>query len=192
MAAKGYCTAADVAAFLDKTFTAGQTTQANNLIEPAEVYIDGETNRGWLVGVQTDERFYCPGYELFLQFVPVTSVDTITGRAGLGEGEDVLVADEDYEVRDLGNGYIMLLFPGSYDRVQVDYTPVNTVPADIEQACIEMVASWMLPVLQSDSFGLDSYSLPDLTVKFSRSHVQAAIPPVAAATLERYHFGVHA
>ncbi len=191
MAAKGYCTAQNVADFLARTFTAAQTTHCNNLIERAEVYIDEETGRGWLVGAQTDERHYVDDRNVFLRYAPVASVTTVTGRTGLGEAEEELTADSDYEVRDLESGLIGL-FTTAYERLLVDYTPVNEVPLDIKQACIELVATWIGPHLQPGSYGLDSYSLPDLTVKFARSHVQEVAPPTVQRILDRYRYVVHA
>ena len=191
MAAKGYCTANDVQEFLGVTFTAAQTTHAENLIERAEIYIDEETGRGWLVGAQTDEAHYVDSQNVFVRYAPVASVEAVTGRSGLGETEETLTVDEDYEVQDLDNGLIVLTAPGSYDRVLVDYTPVNAVPKDIKQACIDIVAQWMQPSLQSN-YGIDSYALPDLTVKFSRAYTQTAVPPTARAIIERYRYAVHA
>lgn len=192
MAAKGYCTRTDVADLLGQTFTAAQNTHCDNLIEQAEITIDEKTNRGWLVGAQTDEAFYYPGYRLFVRYAPVTSVDAVTGRAALGEAETALVVDEDYEAQDLETGLIRLLYPSNYDRVLVDYTPVAAVPIDIKRACIELVGAWMQPHLQPGSFGLDSYSLPDLTVRFARSHVQMPIPPFVQDTLDYYRYRVQA
>ena len=192
MAAKGYCTSADVEAFLGITFTTTQTTQCDNLIEQVEITIDGETNRAWLTGAQTGEAVYHPDYEVYVRYAPLTSVEAITGRAGLGEADEALTADEDYEVRDLESGLIYIVSPGNYDRLLIDYTPVATVPADIKKAVIEWVATGLQPQLQPGSYGLDSYSLPDLTVKFSRSHVQAAMPPGVQQVIDRYRFRVHA
>jgi hypothetical protein len=191
MAAKGYCTADDVAEHLGRTFTAAQTTYCNNAIERAERYIDERTGRAWLTGAQTDEAHYPDSQVIFLKYAPVVSVTAITGRAGLGETETSLVANEDYEVRDLQNGEILLV--GScWDRVLVDYTPVATVPADLVGAIIEMVAAWMQPHLDPGSFGVESYSLPDLTVRYARSHVEAVAPPMAQEVIERYCYKVHA
>jgi len=191
MAAKGYCTAQDVADFLGKTFTAGQITHCNNLIERAEVDIDEETGRGWLVGVQTDERHFPINRLVFLRYAPVTSVASVTGRVALGEMEETLVSNEDYELRDPATGLILLMKSG-YERLLVDYTPVNSVPGDIKQATIELVAMRMQPHLQPGAYGLDSYSLPDLTVNFARSHVQQAMPPAVQQVIERYRYRVHA
>lgn len=191
MAAKGYCTTDDIEAFLAVDLTATQLSQAETLIEQAEAYIDGECNRGWLVGAQTDEAHYHPGYFLHLKYAPVASITAITGRAGLGQSEETLTADEDYEVRDLDSGLIYLVSPGNYDRVQVDYTPAASVPAEITRACVELVAAWLQPQLQPGAFGIDSYSLPDLTVKFNRSYNQVALPPTVQAILDRYRYRIH-
>lgn len=190
MAAKGYCTYSDVETFLGKTFSVAQQTQCAALIERAEVYIDNETNRAWLVGAQTDEAHYNPTCDIFLKYTPVASVTTVTGRYSLGLAEVTLTANEDYEVQSLTNGYIYLLSPGSYDRILVDYTPVASVPADIKQACIEIVANWMQPSLQPGTYGLDSIQLPDYTVRFARSHVQEAMPPAAKQIINLYRYPV--
>lgn len=191
MAAKGYCAYTDIEAFLGKTLTSGQQAHCVNLIERAEKFIDEETNRGWLVGAQTDEAHFYPGYDLYLKYSPVASVTAVTGRAALGETETTLVANTDYEVRSLADGYIYLLYPGNYDRVLVDYTPVNAAPADIKHACVELVASWMQPNFQPGTYGLDSIQLPDYTVRYARSHVQEAAPPTVQRILDRYRLLVH-
>jgi hypothetical protein len=191
MAARGYCTADEVAAFLGLTFTAGQEAQAEALIERAEAEIDGATERGWLVGEQSDEVHYPLGRLIFLRYAPVESVEEITGRISLGGAETALTEEVDYEVRDLESGLIRLVTLG-YERLLVSYTPVDSVPGDIKQATIELVANRMQPSLQPNSYGLDSYSLPDLTVNFARSHVQAALPPAVQQVVERYRYRVQA
>lgn len=192
MTAKGYITADKVEDMLGTSFTATQLAQCEALIERAEAYIDAETGRGWLVGTQTNEAHVVDSQNIYLKYVPVSSVTTVLARAGLGETETTLTADEDYEVVDLTTGHIRLVYPGDYDRVRVTYAPVATVPADLQQAAIEIVAAWMTPSLTPGSFGVDSYSLPDLTVKFARSHVQSITPPLATAIIERYRYKVHA
>jgi hypothetical protein len=191
MAAKGYTTKAKVATFLGATFTAGQDTYCDVLIEKAEIAIDNHCNRAWLTGVQTNETHWCPGYSLYVKYPPVTSVASVAGRSGLGETEETLTVDEDYEVRDLTSGLIHLVYPGSYDRVRVTYTPVATVPGPVEQATTELVAQWMQAHLRPDTYGLDSYTLPDLAVKFARSHVQEAVPPTVSWLLDDYVFPAH-
>lgn len=191
MAAKGYCTYTDVEEHLGLTFTAAQIAQCTVLIEQAETYLDGETNRAWLTGAITDEAYYRPGHKVYLKYVPVTSISAITGRDDLGEAETALTVDVDYEVRDLAEGYIYLEEPGDYDRILVDYTPTATVPNDIKLATVELIAGWMQPSLNGGLYGVDSYSLPDLTVKFNRAFNQSATPPVVQTIINRYRFRVH-
>lgn len=192
MAAKGYCTTIDVSDYLGLELSTAQVSQAEALIEAAEAFIDTETGRAWLTGAQTDEEHYYPTRYVYLKYAPVASVTAITGRCGIDDTDEALTAADDYEVRDLNKGLIYLVYPKSYDRIRVDYTPVATVPADIKLACTEIVANWLQPHLQPGTFGLDSYSLPDLTVRFARSHVQSVTPPAAAAILERYRYRTHA
>lgn len=190
MAAKGYCEVEDVEALLQRTFTTAQSAQCAKLIERMETFVDEETGRAWLTGAQTDEAHFVNSQNVFLKYAPVASVATVKGRSGLGEAETTLTVDVDYEVMDMALGKIRLVYPNSYDRIRVTYTPVDTVPADLVQACVEIVANWMQPTLQPGSFGLDSYSLPDLTVRFARSHVQQIAPPLAMKVLERYRWPV--
>ena len=191
MAKKGYCTVDEVEG-ITGDLTAAQQTRADSLIEAAETHIDRETNRAWLEGVQTQEAHLLPAAYLTLDYFPVASVTAVYGRLGLGEDETTLTVDVDYEVVDLASGQIRLVSPGSYDRIRVTYTPVDTVPADISQACAEIVAQWMQTSLRPGSYGLDSYSLPDLTVKFARSHMGTAVPPFVQSVIEHYRIPVHA
>ncbi len=186
MAAKGYCVAADVEVMLGRTFTAAQHNHAENLIERAEIWIDTYTNRGWLVGVQTNEAHFWPSFLVYLDYSPIDSVTSVNGRTDIGEAETALVVDDDYEVRDLATGLIYLVEPSAYDRIRVTYTPTAAVPADITQACIELAAAWLQPHLSPGSYGIDSYSLPDLTVRYARSHVQEVMPPTVRAILDAY------
>jgi hypothetical protein len=190
MAAKGYCTIFDVTG-ITGDLTAVQSARAASLIEVAEVYIDGELGRGWLVGTQTLEAIYLPSDYIKLRYWPVTSVTAVYGREGLDDIEDALTVDDDYEVQDLAAGIIRIYYPGYYDRIRVTYVPNDAVPDDIALATADLVAAWMLPTIQAGSYGLDSYSLPDLSVKFSRSHYQQPVPPLARAILDRYREPVH-
>lgn len=191
MTAKGYCTIGEVTA-ITGDLTAAQMARAQDLIAAAETYLDGEMGRAWLVGTQTQEAHFYPATFLHLDYWPIGSVTAVYGRTSLGETEETLTADDDYEVQNLAAGIIRLTSPGSWDRVRVTYVPVDTVPEDVRLAAAELVASWLQPSLQPGSFGIDSYSLPDLTVKFSRSHYQAAAPPLAQRVIDRYRVPVHA
>jgi hypothetical protein len=201
MALKGYCSAADVADLVGLTFTSTQEAHAVRLIERAEGLIDLETDRAWLTGVLTDEAYFRAAYRLghlYLRYAPVASVATLKGRAALGETETTLVADTDYEVMDLTGGLVRLLYPASYDRLRVTYTPVATVPALITQATAELVGAWMEPTLRPadwpDTHGLESFTLPDLSVTFGKSGPGAGLefPPTVQSVLDLFRYQVHA
>ena len=189
MPSKAYCTVSDMADFLGVSLTSAQEVQAARLIESVTVLIDEELLRGFLVGVQTGEEHYQSEYAsgmLYLIYAPVTSISQIRGRAALGSDDTVLVEDTDYEIISLVSGSIRLVNPGAYDRVSVDYTPVNTVPTPIRDATVEWTASRLMPTLRMDSYGLESYSLPDISVKFSRSIMGDGMPPNVKKTLDHY------
>lgn len=191
MASKGYCTYTDVEAFLGVDFTAAQQAQCEAMIEAAELDFDGETGRAWLTGAQTLEAHHVNNSaDVWLKYAPLTTISAFKGRSGLGETETDLVADEDYEVMDLTTGHIRLVYPSLYDRVRVTYTPVTTVPADISQAIIEWVAARLQPTINPGFYGLDSVTLPDYAVKFSREHVQTMAPPNVRAVIDRYRYWV--
>lgn len=192
MAAKGYCNTADVEAFLGQAFSAGQAAQCESLIEAAELEFDGETNRAWLTGAVTLEAWHVVNRspDVWLKYAPVSSISAFKGRSALGETETDLVADTDYEVMDLNTGHIRLVYPASYDRVRVSYAPTDTPPADVKQAIIELVAARLLPTLSPGTYGLDSLTLPDYSVKFARSHVQSVYPPTTQRAIDRWRWWV--
>lgn len=190
MTAKGYCSTADVEAFLGQNFSAGQAAQCESLIEAAELEFDGETNRAWLTGAQTLEAWHVVNCmpDVWLKYAPVSSISAFKGRSALGETETDLVADTDYEVMDLNTGHIRLVYPSLYDRVRVTYTPVTTVPADVKQAIIELVSARLMATLSPGTYGLDSLTLPDYSIKFARSHVQAVYPPTTQRAIDRWRW----
>lgn len=186
MGAKGYCNAGDVADFLGVTLTSAQEARAMGLLETVEALVDGATGRSWLTGPVEDETLRpadWPDGRLYLRCTPVTTIDEVRGRAGFGEAETVLVADTDYEVLDLAGGVIRLVDPCAYDRIRVDYTPVATVPAPVRDGAAEWVAALLQPTLRPDTFGVESFSLPDLSVKFAKGATDPGGPTGALAKL---------
>lgn len=189
MAAKGYCDAAAVASFLGVTLSAGQQAYALSLLETVEQLIDAETGRGWLMGVQANETFRCvdwPDGLLYLRYTPVNTgvALVVTGRTALGEAEQTLVADTDYEVMDFAGGVLQLIDLDYWDRILVDYTPQTAVPTPVRDAAAEWVAALMQPSLRPDTYGVESFSLPDLSIKFAKTGVAAGeIPPGVSAKL---------
>lgn len=194
MTAKGYATVEEVAAFLGVTLTAEQERQAERMLEVAEAEIDSGTNRGWLMGAQTNETHryeeYCGG-DLWLRYAPAASVTAVKGRALLGDAETTLTVDVDYEVIDLESGYIEIISPALYDRIRVDYTPGTTVPTDIQQATAELVAYKMRSHLMPGSYGVSQLGLPDLNVTF-RQYAAEDLPLSVVNVLSRWRYRVTA
>jgi hypothetical protein len=184
-----YCAVADVEDFLGVSFTTAQEVQAARVIEAVTLLIDKDLGFGFSAGAQTGEKHYLEEYSggiLYLIYIPVSAVAQIRGRAGLNASELILTVDVDYEVISLSEGKIRLVNPQAYDRVSVDYIPVDAVPAPIRDACAEWAAARMMPSLRPDTYGLDSYSLPDITVKFSRSMMGDGMPSSVKQTLDHY------
>lgn len=191
-----------MANFLGLTLTPAQLAYADSKVETAETVIDRYCNRGWLVGVQTLETHWLNEYwrgepyqyggltfggKLYLAYPPVTSVDLVYGRMGLQTANTTLTLGTDYEVMDLTTGLLRLIFPSLYDRVQVNYTPVATVPTTIRDAAAELIAWWMQPSLRPDTYGLYSVSLPDLSMRFAFHDVDA-LPPGVTSKLDLFTF----
>lgn len=195
MAAKGYCQVEEIAAFVGATFTTAQEDQAERLIEVAEAEFDAATQRGWLMGAQSNETHRYnefSGGDLWLRYAPIDTVTAVKARTALGEAEETLTADEDYEVIDLETGHIQIISPALYDRIRVDYTPGTTVPLDIQQATIELVAAKLQSTIRPLTYGLDSLQLPDLSVGFNRAVTQNSVPPAVADVIDRWRYRVTA
>lgn len=192
MAAKGYCTVDEVAAFLGLTFTPEQDIHAERMIEAAEAYFDTACNRAWLVGAQTNEEHRWAEYqlgELYVRYAPVTSVTSVTARTYMGEAEQTLTADTDYEVVSLEHGLIRIVSPTLWDRVRVNYTPTDTPPVDVQHAVAELAAHRMRSNLMPNSFGLQSLGLPDLQVQF-RQYAGESLPPSVSDVIARWRYRV--
>lgn len=189
MAKKGYCQPSDVSGFLGLSFTPAQENQADKLIESTETLIDAWTSRGWLVGEQESEAHYLGEYWrtriIYLRYAPVEVVTEVRTADDV-----VLVEGENYEIKSLEEGTIGLKAT-IHQVLYVQYTPVNAVPSPIRDACAEWVAARMQPALRPDSYGLDSYSLPDLTVKFSRQMMNG-MPDTVQQALDLFRYPVTA
>lgn len=173
MAAKGYTTKEKVAASLGLTFSAAQNAQCDALIPDVEAWVDQQTQRAWLTGAVTDELHpvkYCHdlGAFVLVKNTPIASVESVKVRSASFSATDTsLVEGTGYVVRDVALGRLELLRSYVGHTARVSYTPVATLPGDLELAVTAIVAYFLAPALQqSDMTNVESYSLPDLTVKF--------------------------
>lgn len=190
MAIKGYCRVGDVAAYLGTTLTEAQEARVESLIEAAEADMDREMNRAFLTGTVSNE-LHKSRRRLYLANPPLVSLTSVEGRVvdDPSEAWEALVAGDDYELTNATTGEVHVAVFYSYAVLRVTYVPVDTVPADIREACVELVAARLQPTLNPSLYGVDSVTLPDYSVRYNRAMMGgAAFPPTVAETLERYHF----
>ena len=180
-----YCTLIDVEDIAGEIAPAHYPRVAQ-LIAAAERYLNGEMGRAWQVGEQELEMHHAPDYLIRLVYWSVQEITAVYARQRGGGEEVELVEGEDWEAYDLGAGIMKMTAPALYDLVRVTYIPEDEVPEDVSLACAELAANWLMPTLRPGSYGLDSYSLPDLTVRFARSHAQTAEPPFVRQVINRY------
>lgn len=182
-----YCVLADVEA-LTGSLTVGQQAIATTYLTRASDMIDIELGHSFRTSGAQTEDYWWPANVLYLRHWPISSITSITGRAGIGGTETTLTANTEYEIRDAASGLVYLVSPGGYDRVRVVYTPSTTVPASIVQATALTVASWMTSVINPGMAGIVSYQLPDLSVKFGSGGASSAfaLPPTVRDMLSPY------
>lgn len=173
MAAKGYSTATLVAQELGVDLTGPQLDQCADLISEAEGWIDQETGRSWLAtSPTTSELHTISGPFVYLTNRPVSAITTVQVRPfGVGATWNTLVAGTDFELLDAANGILSILpaydalvtLPGSGGMSgwlsRTTYTSTTPVPLHIQRATTLLVAHWMLPRLNPDRQGVESYSV---------------------------------
>jgi hypothetical protein len=183
--ARGYCGTSDVENYLGASFTGTQASLCASLITRVETLIDAETGRSWLSGSVGSEVHYEP-WPLVLKNAPIVSVQQVLARSGTSE--ITLAADSDYEIEDADEGTIRLDGASAYNRFRVNYTPASAVPEPIRQACIEWTAFKMQPSLRTDVLGIESFTLPDYSVKFTREFAYGNIPTSVREVLDMYAY----
>jgi hypothetical protein len=186
--AKGYTTNALVASELGVTLTGPQATFCDVLIAEAEAWLDGETERTWLVTVPiTSELAQVRADGIRLKARPVASVQSVTVFPAMaGSTSTTLVAGRDYALLDPTGGLLWLNGAYAGYLATVAYTPVATgnplvgppLPADLAGAIRRLVAAWLRPGLVSSSSGvavplgstIRRYQIgPDLQVEYANS-----------------------
>ena len=186
MAAKGYTSAAAVAAYLGVTLTAAQITQCEALLEPAEQKIDAHCGRTFMVGTITAEQHKAHGPKFFLLNTPITAITAVVGVRDADGEETTLTADTDYRLLDAAAGELQIDEWASYDRFKVTYTCDAGLPAIVGLAAAVTVAAWLIPALTQMPNGVQSYKLPDLEVTYARRNGAAGLglPPEAEGLLD--------
>ncbi len=179
MAAKGYTTIAEVAAYLGLTLSAAQEAEATSLILKAEAHVDRKTGRVWKVATVTAEQHDLEGPSVFLRTVPVSSITSIVGTLDSSPLETALTADVDYWLLDPVAGELHVECWKSYDRIEVTYASNSSIPEELGLAATMLVAHWLTPALMPDSFGVEQMQAgSDLSVKFRPSTVPFTVQDI--------------
>lgn len=209
MAARGYCTSGDVAAYLGRALDSAQTPRAAALVAIAETYIDRVTRRGWLLPPIVGERHEVLAAEIYLLRAPVASVQAVRLRSRrVGDVATTLVAGSDYELLDADQGLLQLAggFAADYEGaglpawtsvgprsgipstyVAVDYTPDLPVPGDIALAAAQLVAHWLDLQLDPSRFGVAAVQFgAEVRITYDKAHVDRVVPQEIADTLLGY------
>jgi hypothetical protein len=186
MVAKGYTSALLVAQELGIDLTGPQLDQCADLVAEAEAFIDHETGRAWSATSPTvDELHTLTGPLVYLVNRPVVSVTAVKSRPIYVGGTDTtLTAGVAYELVDATNGILLVnsyanstgdVVTGSLSHgslLKVSYTSSTPVPGDIQRAATLLVAHTMLPRLNPDRHGVESYNVGgELQVKLRADDV---------------------
>ena len=134
------CVLADVKAFLGVTSSATDGV-LNTLIANVSATIESFCNRTFASTVYTERRNGNDGYRLFLANGPVTAVSSVSV-----DGIAIIPAPDALTSGYLADANTVYLrgytFTRGIQNVSVSYTAgFATIPLDVAQACIELVAS---------------------------------------------------
>jgi hypothetical protein len=193
MSNKGYCVNADIAAYLGRTLTTAQQSEADTIIGAVETYIDRETRRAWILPPITGERYDLISPTLYLRHRPITSVQSIITRTqALGDTLYTAIAGVDYEVFDLALAQINFSsgYSGPRAIALVSYTPNVPVPSDISLCATLIAANTMTTTLLPDSFGLQKVQFGRETSLQFTDGVTLTVPPQAQAILDGYRYPI--
>lgn len=179
-----------------------------DLESKVEQYIDRESKRlkliggayvgGWMNGIITRDLYHVIDGSILLNFTPVASVATITGRTdSIGDPEVPVVADIGYELFDPALGVVNFedgfgAWPSPYAQyVFVTYTQVAYVPADVSWAANEIIGQTILRSgVMKGRFGLREVITDDTTMTFDTSTgLTLCVPDESRNIIESYRPG---
>jgi hypothetical protein len=146
MAAKGYISVDDLAAFMGKEFTVAQEALANLVIEASEAWVDGYTKHAWLETSPATDVLYNPQTPyLWLVKSPIASVTSIeASNPSASCATSPLVEGQNFFVESLRDGRIYSPYTQRVYKVTVVYVPGSgDVPAEVQMAMLTLASSNM-------------------------------------------------
>ena len=172
------CTLAGVKAWLNLT-SSGDDTLLASLITAVSAFIVANINRPVLSSIFAETRDGTGGRTLSFAVTPVTAILNLSI-----DGNDIPAAPDDispgYRFGPTRLSLYGYRFTPGLDNVAIGYTAgFATVPGELAQACIQLVA---LRYRERDRIGLNSKGLAGEVTSF----LQKAMPDDVEAVLQRY------
>lgn len=164
---KGYCAAADVAAYMGRTFTPGQTALCEQIIGATENWIDNHTQHAWLEsGTQTLTAYSPRNPFITLPKAPIATLDVVTNYISpYYTTGTVLVDGVNYWLIDPRDGRIS--FPGYQGTYKLvfEYTPnADPTPPDEVVLATLIIAASRMQVMPVFFEGVDPSIIQEYTV----------------------------
>ena len=164
---KGYTSIARLQEFLDRQLTPSQAGAATRLMGAVEEWIDHRTDRRYWTAAGnppaqtvTGEAYVPDGALVYLRSRPVLSIQSVTSRpVGVGTVATALVAGVDYELTDGDSGLVTVTGAHAQHILTFAYTIGGSMPDCVRVAATLLLAHWLRPALDADSFGNVSYRI---------------------------------
>lgn len=184
-----YTDAAKIAAYLGKTLTSAQQTQAGVLADAATAWIERYLGRSWQTASPiTNELHSIIGDRVYLTHRPVVAVSAVKTRGSYEGAAETTLTSGQYELLDAENGVLLIEGWSSGDGLAlVSYThTMTTVPADVGLAATMLAAAWLGGSLAPGTAGAESIAVGqgDIQLKFSAS--RGNVPQEALSILNGY------
>lgn len=184
-----YTDAAKISAYLGKTLTGSQQTQAGVLADAATAWIENYLGRSWQTASPiTNELHSIIGDRVYLSHRPVAAVSAVKTRGNYEDAAETTLTSSQYELLDATNGVLLLEGWSAGDGLAlVTYThTMTTVPADVGLAATMIASAWLGGSLTPGTAGVESIAVGqnDIALKFSTS--RSDVPVEALSILNGY------
>lgn len=178
-----------IAAYLGKTLTSPQQTQAGVMADAATAWIENYLGLSWQTASPiTNELHSIIGDRIYLSHRPVAAVSAVKTRGNYEDAAETTLTSSQYELLDATNGVLLIEGWSAGDGLAlVTYThTMTTVPADVALAATMIAAAWMADALAPGTAGVESLAVGqnDIAIKFTES--RSDVPVAALVILNGY------
>lgn len=194
---KGYTSVEDVAEYLNREFTPAQNALCDKLIDVVEELIDVETTISFNPSEQQSDNFFEPSPLITVANPPIdiTKPYSVSARSNFTAEVVPLHEGTQFELRSakLGVFYVAFLdynsiidpqWYGRYDRVQINYWTIPTVPRRVWLAANISVAHYMRASLNDEIPGLARFGNGELLTMYTTKVMEEGLPAEATRLLK--------